>query len=1315
MAGLTVKSFYTKDVRHLINYVEYAGSKLEAQTIILRDGTMLEADPDERIDFSRYPDIAAVEVRLKEGKTLRLTPEQYMSSAEEKAGTEREILLVDENGKEQVFDPNELIREMAYDGADDGTGAEEVFDLLKHLDYIENRPGVVKEDGSGLFSLMGPVSAEQAKEKILELEGNRWWVHIISLSREDAQRMGYDNRRSWENLLVSSMPELARIYNISPENLVFYGAYHDKESNPHVHLFMTSERRSEGTVFAGGNDRSAGMKAATERMRSRLFNSVFADDDTIAQLKLRRNEERQQLREQVQQALKTVTRKTYLPDEELCALLQAAAAVQNEEGRAVYGYLPTEQKVVIDDLLVAAVARDGQVGQQFEQLRELQREYISQYNKDPEKIEARMREWEDRFFHPRKGDDTSLHNKILRTVLEYRTQQRIVTGNTRQVKEPVKDAPELPVSDLESQEPERAAVQKEKDGEAEIFYALDQEEPEQEKRPDIDIYRDREIRDVLRDYEKQLSHIVWRFAMQGKNDRGGEVYHALRSLQRQLKLENEKAWYSSQPDEAKKEAGRILRMAAETKGFSRVFQEYLEVVSAAASDKITGPEMPGFLERFKNRYFDPDDPKPAGAHNSVLAVAAKLDEPPKRLSKEESRKVYETLQALYDSDGLFHQYATHLIQLIRENENLTHYVFLPYAEKQEMKKIVTHLCRVDGMLEYVHQNAKQFELGSDYLQKQIFFVARNRNDTQLREHLKELPCVADFRKEFFGALRSIYTSGTVLADEIDRCIGDIQAAIDPDAEFMSYQDYDRETRKKMQTVIRLAIGLDPVLRQKLDDAVSEIYEDHRKRSGIPTAEYYTKLFYNNIFEPEQFTVFQNTVTMFAQNRDRIQMSAYIGINEMLPELRKVFRREAIASMVSGGKDSILNDLTSIGSCISEIKKQKEDDRVYFSELSEQAQETVRRVIGTVKAKEDVASAYDLFIKKQREIVDQRVDPQRADQLMAMLDDPQLDPAANMVLYLAERRNFVLFQEMTKNNPFYRTSGKAVISVLKAAAVHPQSDLFKKMQQLEKLLHKAQGAGFFETLERPAQLKVLEIMQKIGQTPGLDGQLDRFFDEQRTLLSPYMKPEELEDCISWFRDYEHSPFLDSIIFTADGWTKMCFSQQLRQCTSYRAFHSLLYRHWIQLAQTAEGRQRVLDIQNDGEKTNALLREQISADPILQQAFETLKNEYYQNGGSCDFEAMFFSLDEQSGTRYMLDSVAEAVGRGEMDFHTVYATRHLLARVIGGISGIICENAERYYDGRYFPSSRYRRHGRFRTRGRLSGKRQKTEFHNTTIER
>ena len=139
-----------------------------------------------------------------------------------------------------------------------------------------------------------------------------------------------------------------------------------------------------------------------------------------------------------------------------------------------------------------------------------------------------MREWEDRFFHPRKGDDTSLHNKILRTILEYRTQQRTVTGGAGQVKEPVKDAPELPVSDLESPEPERAAVQKEKDGEAEIFYALDQEEPEQEKRPDIDIYRDREIRDVLRDYEKQLSHIVWRFAMQGKTT--GEEKYTTRSV-----------------------------------------------------------------------------------------------------------------------------------------------------------------------------------------------------------------------------------------------------------------------------------------------------------------------------------------------------------------------------------------------------------------------------------------------------------------------------------------------------------------------------------------------------------------------------------------------------------------------------------------------------------------------------------------------------------------------------------------------------------------------------------------------------------------
>ena len=42
------------------------------------------------------------------------------------------------------------------------------------------------------------------------------WLPIISLRREDAARLGYDNAQNWKELLTRSAPEIAKAMAPSP-------------------------------------------------------------------------------------------------------------------------------------------------------------------------------------------------------------------------------------------------------------------------------------------------------------------------------------------------------------------------------------------------------------------------------------------------------------------------------------------------------------------------------------------------------------------------------------------------------------------------------------------------------------------------------------------------------------------------------------------------------------------------------------------------------------------------------------------------------------------------------------------------------------------------------------------------------------------------------------------------------------------------------------------------------------------------------------------------------------------------------------------
>ena len=79
-----------------------------------------------------------------------------------------------------------------------------------YVGYLANRPGAVKYNSHGLFNEKNePINLEKAAKEVAEHGGNVW-THVVSLRRDDAQKMGYDNLKAWRDLVIRQIPSIAK-------------------------------------------------------------------------------------------------------------------------------------------------------------------------------------------------------------------------------------------------------------------------------------------------------------------------------------------------------------------------------------------------------------------------------------------------------------------------------------------------------------------------------------------------------------------------------------------------------------------------------------------------------------------------------------------------------------------------------------------------------------------------------------------------------------------------------------------------------------------------------------------------------------------------------------------------------------------------------------------------------------------------------------------------------------------------------------------------------------------------------------------------
>ena len=101
--------------------------------------------------------------------------------------------------------------------------------------YIAKRPGAEQRGSHGLFSESDEtVILNQVADEVAHHPGNVW-SHVVSLRREDAVKLGYDNSDRWRELVMRHISDIADAQKIPLCNMKWYVAFHDTTHHPHIH------------------------------------------------------------------------------------------------------------------------------------------------------------------------------------------------------------------------------------------------------------------------------------------------------------------------------------------------------------------------------------------------------------------------------------------------------------------------------------------------------------------------------------------------------------------------------------------------------------------------------------------------------------------------------------------------------------------------------------------------------------------------------------------------------------------------------------------------------------------------------------------------------------------------------------------------------------------------------------------------------------------------------------------------------------------------------------------------------------------------
>ena len=226
-----------------------------------------------------------------------------------------------------------------------------------YMAYVATPPRVEKQGTHGLFASVGEpvVLAQVAKE--LDAHQGPVWTLILSLRREDAQRLGFDSAARWRDLLRSQAITLADGLKIPPTHLKWYAAFHNEGHHPHVHLIAYSSKPSEGFL----------TKQGMGIIRSALAQEIFRQDlvSVYERQTVHRDELRRVSRKKIAALVEQINRSGCENSQVYQLLRELAKRLSHVRGKKVYGYLRPDLKALVNQI-VEELAKDKRVARLYD-------------------------------------------------------------------------------------------------------------------------------------------------------------------------------------------------------------------------------------------------------------------------------------------------------------------------------------------------------------------------------------------------------------------------------------------------------------------------------------------------------------------------------------------------------------------------------------------------------------------------------------------------------------------------------------------------------------------------------------------------------------------------------------------------------------------------------------------------------------------------------------------------------------------------------------------------------------------------------------
>lgn len=243
-----------------------------------------------------------------------------------------------------------------------------------YVSYIAKRPRTERHGAHGLFTDADvPINLSKVAEEVANHEGNVW-THIISLRREDAARLGYDNAYAWRNLLRSQAETIAENMKIPLTDLRWYAAYHDESYHPHVHM----------VVYSAGKEPYL-TKLGIRNIKAAFARQIFRHDllQVYVEQTNHRNELTQKSRDILSDIIARINSGNYDNPVVTDLLLKLSEQMKHCKGKKVYGYLPQAGRNIVN-AVVDELAKDKNIAALYDLWYEQRDKITGTYRSTPE-------------------------------------------------------------------------------------------------------------------------------------------------------------------------------------------------------------------------------------------------------------------------------------------------------------------------------------------------------------------------------------------------------------------------------------------------------------------------------------------------------------------------------------------------------------------------------------------------------------------------------------------------------------------------------------------------------------------------------------------------------------------------------------------------------------------------------------------------------------------------------------------------------------------------------------------------------------------